>query len=233
MGEPVAATEAREQRIRKHSDRGTGPEAQESLAQAWSQSDHPAALLSPGILFRLQRMLGNQAVERYVIQRASVIDAHGVGHEEDENNFTTDAAGRIHDAAGNVVTFRAPDGVYVEEYDASGSANNGSTTSAQPPAPAAAGSTSSTTPAAEATAGASDSTPTLAAAGGLIVVPPLSGPPVPLGEIPANLLQLPPIGGATAAGASAPAAAAGATEVAGETILVTGGAVGTEAVVET
>jgi hypothetical protein len=58
-----------------------------------------------------------------VVRRATVIDVNGVGHSEDDSNITTDANGVMHDAAGNVVTFRAPDGVFVEQPSTSNGAN--------------------------------------------------------------------------------------------------------------
>ena len=110
----------------------------EPAPQAGGQQADP--LFGPEFLLTLQRTVGNQEVNNLLrqyhaaqtaparppaaaspdaghlaLQRATVIAADGVGHEEDENAFTTDAAGAQHDAAGNVVTFRAPDGVYVEE----------------------------------------------------------------------------------------------------------------------
>lgn len=54
------------------------------------------------------------------IQRATIIDVNGVEHSEDENNFTEDANENLHDAAGNVIIFRAPDGVFVEQGSPSG-----------------------------------------------------------------------------------------------------------------
>jgi len=115
----------------------------EPTPQASGQQAAP--LFGPEFLLALQRTVGNQEVNnllrryhaaqtapvrppladppdagRMVLQRATVIAPDGVGHEEDENAFTTDAAGAQHDAAGNVVTFRAPDGVYVEQATASG-----------------------------------------------------------------------------------------------------------------
>lgn len=114
----------------------------EPAPQAGGQQATP--LFGPEFLLTLQRTVGNQEVNnllrryhaahtapvrlpladppdagRMALQRATVIAPDGVGHEEDENAFTTDATGAQHDAAGNVVTFRAPDGVYVEEGAAS------------------------------------------------------------------------------------------------------------------
>ena len=49
-----------------------------------------------------------------MVQRATVIDAAGVGREEDDGAFTTDDQGATRDAQGRVVVL-GPDGVYREQ----------------------------------------------------------------------------------------------------------------------
>jgi hypothetical protein len=114
-------------------------------------------------LLGMQRTLGNQAVQRYiqrvqasaapsqspglVLQRTTVVAKDGVEHSEDPSSISTDETGVTHDAAGNVVTFRAPDGAWVEEPDASQNRSpspDGAAQSGSPDQTAAPGSASGT-----------------------------------------------------------------------------------------